>query len=51
MKLTKEQKEIMLNDIYFIFLHYIQCGDEIKSHKNINAMKLYKKIKKLLYLR
>ena len=48
MELTKKQKEKMLEDIYFIFLHYIQCGDEIKSHKNINAMELYKKIKKVL---
>ena len=48
MGLTKKQKEKMLGDIYFIFLHYIQCGDEIKVYKNINAMKLYKKIKKIL---
>ena len=42
MKLTKKQKEIMLKDIYFIFLHYIQCGDEIKSHKNISILELLK---------
>jgi len=41
-------KEIMLKDIFHIFTHFRQCGDDGNTTKYIDVDVLYKKIKSVL---
>ena len=41
-------KEIMLKDIFHIFTHFRQCGDDGNTTKYIDVIELYKKIKSVL---